>query len=223
MRVETEWTLFVSDNGNAYAKVGAHFIAAEHWPPEVRAAAEALEREHKRPKPLTVDEAWEVFNQYEHMVSMAYVLEAERQRAAEIAAWDAKHGRQDTSDELELARDELRDLRAREQAVWCSMMPTDCPVCNGNGYVGHETNGPCELCGGWSNEKRARRDAREKPAPLVWQEAPEVYPEKGRYWKRYMAGDVCTCMHEAGVRVYDEITHIAGPIPKPVMPEDSEP
>lgn len=38
------------------------------------------------------------------------------------------------------------------------VLPTDCPECSGRGCVGHETNGPCEVCNGWTSKKRAIAD-----------------------------------------------------------------
>lgn len=51
-------------------------------------------REPKRPEPLTADDAWDIFyrTRGNSRVSMATVLDIERNRQAEIAAWDAEHG-----------------------------------------------------------------------------------------------------------------------------------
>lgn len=40
--------------------------------------------------------------------------------------------------------------------------PTLCPECGGRGCVGHETEGPCWMCGGWNDEKRKRLKEQEE-------------------------------------------------------------
>lgn len=57
-----------------------------------------------------------------------------------------------------LEREELEELRKMRRNVHDGLLPLNCGQCGGRGVVGHETEGPCGTCGGWTAKKRAFRD-----------------------------------------------------------------
>lgn len=108
IKAETEWKLTRNSDGTVTVKPAA-------TPAELSDAANEMMRP-ERPEQLTVDDAMAIWGRaFSYHGGIHGVLEAERKRQAEIAAWDAKHCDKNTN---ELRWIEAPDVYPKDGLYW---------------------------------------------------------------------------------------------------------